>query len=375
MLTIKTVDLSNRKDVHRFIEFPFKIYRNDPNWVPPLWMDMKFQLNRVKNPFFEHSEADFFLAYQGDQVVGRVAAIQNRRFNAYHHTKNAQFYYFDCIDDFEVASALFERVFDWARERSLDTLIGPKGFGVLDGYGMLVSGFDQPSMMTMMNHNPPYYLPFMERLGFVKEVDFISTRIEMADFHLPERIHRIAAWAEKRGGIKVHNFNSIKELRAWSQKIGEAYNKAFVNNWEYAPMTEREIRMVVDTLEMIADPKLIKIMSHGEDVIGFALAFPDLSRAIQRSRGRLFPFGLIDILLEKRRTRWVAANGGGILPEFQGMGGNALLYVEGERMFRTGQFTHAALYQVAETAVQMRRDLENVGAIPFKNHRVYRRSI
>ena len=375
MLTIKSLDLSQKKQVHQFIEFPFLLYKDDPGWVPPLWVDMKAQLNPLKNPFFEHSEADFFTALQDGQIVGRIAVINNRRFNDYHGFKKAQFYYFECIEDFSVATALFDRAFEWAHAHGLDMIIGPKGFGVLDGYGMLISGFDQRPMMTMMNHNLPYYPAFMERLGFTKEVDFVSTMIDLSTFHLPERIHRIAEWVERRGEIKVENFRTIKELKAWAGKIGEAYNKAFVNNWEYAPMTEREIKMVVDTLELLADPRLIKIMTHGDDVIGFALAFPDLATALQRCHGRLFPFGILHILMEMRRTNWVAINGGGILPEFHGLGGNALLFTEGEKIVRNSQFTHVALYQVAETAVQMRRDLENLGAIPFKNHRVYKKTI
>ncbi len=375
MLTIQEVDLSKKKPVRQFIEFPFHLYRNDPYWVPPLWVDMETQLSLRKNPFFEHSEADFFLAFQDGRVVGRIAALENRNFNQYHASKKAQFYDFECVDDFETASMLFEKVFEWARQRSLDTLIGPKGFGVMDGYGMLTSGFDQPSMMTSMNYNPSYYPVFMDRLGFTKEVDFVSTLINIAEFHLPERVDRIAKWVERHGEIKIHHFRTIKELKAWSWRIGKAYNKAFVQNWEYAPLTEREIKMVVDTLELVADPHLIKIMTHGDEVVGFGLAFPDAARALQRSHGRLFPFGLVDILLEMRRTKWVAINAGGVLPEFHGLGANALLYSAGNKMVRTGQFTHAALYQVAETAVQMRRDLENLGAIPYKSHRVYRRAL
>lgn len=375
MVAIQKLDLSQKKQISQFIEFPFRIYRDDPYWVPPLWVDMRMQLNPRKNPFFEHSAADFFLALQDGQVVGRIAALENRHFNAYHGFKKAQFYDFECVDDFTVASALFERVFEWARQRGLDTLIGPKGFGVMDGYGMLISGFDQRTMMTSMNHNPPYYPAFMERLGFTKEVDFVSTLIDISKYQVPERVQRIAKWVEHHGEIKMHHFRTIKELKAWSWRIGETYNKAFVQNWEFAPLTQREIKMVVDTLELVADPRLIKIMTSGDEIIGFAIAFPDAGKALQRHHGHLSPLGLVDILIEMRRTKWVAINGGGILPEFQGLGANALLYAMGDRMIRTGQFTHAAFYQVAETAVQMRRDLENLGAVPYKNHRVYKHAV
>ena len=148
-----------------------------------------------------------------------------------------------------------------------------------------------------------------------------------------------------------------------------------MNNWEYYPLTENEIKFVVDNLMLVANPRLIKIITHGQDVVGFLFGFPDVSAAMQRARGRLFPTGLIDILLEMRRTKWISLNGAGILPEFQGRGGNALLYSEMEKTVRSFSFEHADLTQVAESAVLMRDDLINIGGKPYKNHRVFHLSL
>jgi hypothetical protein len=212
-------------------------------------------------------------------------------------------------------------------------------------------------------------------LGFEKEVDFVSCYIHTPDFQLPERVHRIAKKVIARGKLQVQRFKTKKDLRAWAQKIGRTYNETFVNNWEYYPLTDNEIKFILDNLMLVANPKLIKIITHGEDVVGFLFGFPDVSAAMQRAKGKLFPFGLVDILLEMKRTKWVSLNGAGILPQFQGRGGNALLYYEMWRTLTDFGFEHADLTQVAETAVQMRRDLENVGSKPYKNHRVYRRKI
>ena len=141
-------------------------------------------------------------------------------------------------------------------------------------------------------------------------------------------MHRIAERVAKRGNLRVLRFKNKSELVKWADRIGQAYNQAFVNNWEYYPLTDREIKFIVDNIMMIADPRSIKIIAHDNDVVGFLFAFPDVSAALQRARGHLFPFGLLDLLLEMRRTKWVALNGAGILPEFQGIGGNALLYSE-----------------------------------------------
>jgi len=375
MITVEKIDTSSKAQIRRFVRVPFRLYANDAHWVPPVLIDNEAQLDKQNFPFYEHSEADFFVAVRDGQDVGRVAAIHNRRFNQHHVTHKAQFYFLESEDDAEVVQRLFERVFEWAQARRLDTVIGPKGLGPLDGYGLLVDGFDRRQMMTMMNYNQPYLPRLVEGLGFTKEVDFVSCFADSDTFVFPEKVHQISEKVQQHGTLRVQNFHTIRELKAWAGRIGQAYNKAFINNWEYYPLTEREIAFVVKNLETIADPELIKIIVHDQDVVGFLFAFPDVAAALQRSGGRLLPFGLADMLIEMRRTEWVAVNAAGVLPEFQGRGGNALLYTEMEKTVRKRNFKHAALYQVAETAVNMRRDLENVGGIRYKNHRVYTREI
>lgn len=376
MLAIEKIDTADKKQVRRFVELPHRLYRDCPQWVPLINLDAYTYLNREKHPFHEHSGVDFFLAVRDGRDVGRIAAIENKPFNAYHKTKEANFYFFDCEDDPEAASALFEAVSDWARARGLTELVGPKGMGPLDGYGILVFGHEHRNTMTMLNYNHPYYQKLVEALGFEKEVDFVSCYLPAGQFQIPERVERITRRVMQRGGLQVKHFKNKKELVAWAPRIGEAYNKAFVNNWEYYPFTPREIDFVVDNIMTLADHRLIKVITHGDDVVGFLFAFHDVSAALQRSRGRLFPFGLIDILLEIRRTDTVAVNGMGILPEFQGHGGNAILYSEmGRTLLGFKQFSHVEMTQVAETTEQMRADLKNLNGVEYKNHRVYRKGI
>ncbi len=375
MLTVTKIDTGAKSQVKRFIEIPFRLYRGHPQWVPPILVDIKAQMNPNKHPFYDHSEADFFIAHRDGRDVGRIAALENRHFNEYHQTKQAQFYFFECEDDQEVANALFERAFEWTRERGLDTIVGPKGFGPLDGYGLLVEGFEHRQMMTMMNYNYPYYPKLLENIGFEKEVDFVSCHLNAEKFKLPERIHSISRRVQERGTLRVLKFKTKRELLTWAKRIGEAYNKAFVNNWEYYPLTEREIDFVVDNILTIADPRLIKVIAHEDEAVGFLFGFPDVSAAIQRNKGRLLPFGIFDLMLELRRTKWIALNGAGILPEFQGRGGNALLYAEMENTIHDYNFGDADLTQVAETATNMRSDLINLGGVAYKNHRVFRKEL
>jgi GNAT superfamily N-acetyltransferase len=375
MVNIEKIDTSNKAQVKRFIELPFPMYADTPQWVPPIRIDIAASLDPKKHPYYEHSFADFFIATRDRKDIGRLAVLENTHYNAYHGTKRAQFYFFESIDDLEVAGGLFDRAFEWARARGLDEIIGPKGFGALDGYGMLVEGFGNRQMMTMMNYNHSYLPRLAGELGFEKEVDFVSCYLSAESFNLPERIHSIAERVLKRGTLGVERFQTKSDLKAWASRIGKAYNQAFIKNWEYVPLTDREIQFVLDNILTIADPKLIKIISHDQEAVGFLLGFRDVSEALQRSKGKLLPFGIIDIMLEMRRTKWVAMNGAGILPDFQGRGGNALLYSEMEKTVKENGFLHADLTQVAETAETMRADLINLGGKPYKNHRVFQKKL
>lgn len=375
MITIEQIDTNNKKQVRRFVDIPYWLYKDHPYWVPPLRIDVELQLNKEKHPYYERSEAEFFIAVKDGRDVGRIAALENKPYNEYHNVKQAQFYLFETEDDQEIVNKLFESVFAWARSRELTQVIGPKGFSALDGYGLLIEGYEHRQVMTMLNYNYPYYVQYVENLGFKKEVDFVSCYLSPDKFRLPERVHRIAGRVLERGKLGVKRFSTKKELRKWAPKIGKAYNQAFVNNWEYFPLTESDINFVLENILIIADPRLIKVITYKDDVVGFLFGFHDLSAALQRARGRLLPFGIIDLLLEKRRTKWLTLNGAGVLPEFQGRGGNALLYTEMEKTIHEYDFKHADLTQVAESAVQMRRDLENIGGEPNKNHRVYRKEI
>jgi hypothetical protein len=376
MLTIEKIDTDNKAQVRRFVKLPHQLYKNCPQWVPLLDIDAYAYLNRKKHPFHEHSDVDFFLAVRDGRDVGRIATIENRPFNQYHDTKKADFYFFDSEYDHEAAGALFETAFEWARNRSLNTIVGPKGMGPLDGYGVLVLGHEHRNTMTMLNYNHAYYQELVEAQGFEKEVDFVSCYLPADKFKLPERVEHIAGRVMERGGLQVKRFKSKKELLQWANRIGRAYNASFVNNWEYFPFSRREIDFVVDNIMMVADYRLIKIIVHGEDVVGFLFAFPDLSAAMQRAKGRLHPLSLLDLLLDMKRTKSVSVNGMGILPEYQGRGGNAILYAEmGRTVLDFAQFQHVEMTQVAESAVQMRADLKNLNGVEYKNHRVYRKKI
>jgi hypothetical protein len=394
MLTIEKIDTNSKKQVERFVSLPYRLYANHPQWVPPLRRDTQLYLNRQKHFFYEHSEADFFMAARDDRDVGRIAMLDHRLFNDYHNTCQAQFYLFECEDDQEAATALFEQAFAWAKNRGLNKIIGPKGFSVLDPFGILVEGFEHRQMMTMSNYNYPYYQNLVETVGFVKEVDFSSYYLNPRLLRLPAWVHDIAERTRQKGELQVYNLRTRYEgLRLWlavylsqhwrwgfqnvredfrqTRRAIETYNQTMVDNWEYYPLPEAEISAMMNELKWIINPRFLKLVTHQDVVVGGLLALPDLSWLLQRARGRLALLSLIDALKTLRRPDWLLLAWIGILPQFRLQGGNVLIFTELEKAIVNSGVQHLELHQIADTAVQVRQDLETAGFKPYKIHRVY----
>ena len=370
---IHKVDTTDQKDVERFIQFPFRLYRDCPQWVPPLVSSARKQLDRERHPFYRHSDADFFLALQGGGVVGRVAALEPRRRNAYRCQRGAFFYLFETVEDIEVARALFAAAFAWARSRGLEQISGPDGLLAGDGLGILIKGFEhRPAMGITYNYS--YYDAFIQDSGFHKQTDYYSYYLP-GDFELPERVCRIAEKMKERRGFRVLSFRTKDDLRASAPRVIEAYNAAFSENREFVPVTGDDAEKIAERLIDMTRPDLVKVVAKGEEIIGFILGFPDVSAALQRCKGRLYPFGWALLLWESRRTRWINVNGGGILPQHQGLGVNAILYHELHKTFQERGFLHADVVQVNEQNARMMRELEALGADSYKAHRIYERAL
>ena len=375
MIRIDSIDAGSARDVARFVDLGYRLYEGHTLWVPPPRRDIALMLDARRHPFYEQSTAAFFVAARDGRDVGRLAVLDHRASNVFHGTREAWFYLFECEDDPECAGELFARACEWGHARGLSRILGPRGFSVFDGYGILVAGFEHRPMMTMANYNRAYYGPLVERLGFSKVVDFESYRLARDTFVMPDRVRQAAERVRLRGSLRIVEMRSRYTLARVARRIGEAYNRAFSGNWEYYPLSTREVDFLVRQLILLASPRLIKLIARGDEIVGFLFAFPDVSAALQRAQGRLRPGTLFDLVREARRTEWVAMNGAGILPEYQGRGGNALLYTEMERTIRDSRYRWADLPQVAESAAQMRKDLAGLGAVSYKTHRIYARDM
>jgi hypothetical protein len=371
-LQIELIDPKSQRDLRRFIELPFRLYRDSSQWVPPLLDDLNLQLNRERYPFYQHSDADFFTAERNGEVVGRIAALENRHYNAHWNSQTAFFYLFEAENDPEAAAALFEAVEKWAQARGLTKVVGAKGFLQGDGIGVLVEGFEyRPAVGIPYNHE--YYGALIEQTGYQRQRDFVSLYLQ-GSLQLPPRIHEIADRMKERRGFSIKTFKNKAELREWVSRIVQTYNDSFIDNWEFNPVTDAEARVIGDRLIQVADPKLIKLVMKGDEIAGFLFGFPDISEGIRRSGGRLLPFGWFWLLREFGRTRWLNLNGAGILAPYRGLGVNAILYSEMDRTIRSGQFEHVDIVQIEESVLTL-DDALRMGARIYKRHRIYDKSL
>ncbi len=373
-MQVYEVELTDRDQVRKFLDLPFRIYEDIPQWVPPLRPDARNQLDPKRNPFFEHSKAVFLLAEDDSGLaLGRLCVMNNHRYNELKGTHTGFFYLFECIDDQEVSRALFGAGMEWARRQGISRIVGPKGFVATDGLGMLIEGFDHRPAFGIP-YNPAYYPALVEAAGFKPLRDLVSGFADRS-VEIPERIFRIARKVAERKGLTIVSLTNRRELRAIAPEIKGLYNSVLGVFEDNVPLSDAELDNIVSQMIWFADPNLIKIVRKQGELIGFAFGFPDISAALQRTGGRMFPFGWIHMLLELRRTKWVNLNGGGIVEEHQGMGGTAILLSEFIRSLLESQYQYADLVQIRKENQRMLREIEQFGIDFYKTHRMYEQSI
>lgn len=334
---------------------------------------MRLVFERDKHPFYQHSDARFFIAESEGQVVGRLAVLHHRPFSEYHHENTAFFYYFESIDDQDVANGLFKAGEAWARAQGCQLLYGPRGFLRSDCAGQLVEGFDLLPAVGI-TYNMPYYDRLISTYGFSKQTDYYSGMLDHTTL-LPQKVHDIAERVKQRGNFWIKSFTSIKEVVDLIPLIESVHHDAFKDNPSYYPSTSAEFAMLVKNIIAIADPTLLKAVMKGEEIAGFIIAYPNISRALQKTRGNIYPFGWIDLLREKKQSKIIDIDGVGLLPKYQGLGNNALLYAEIEKTLLARGAQKAEIVQVDERNFRSKSDMENMGVIWNKKHRTYHKVI
>lgn len=325
---IKEVKETDKPLKKAFVKFPIKLYKGCPYYVPPLILDELDTLNTEKNPAFDFCEMQLFLAYRDNKIVGRIAAIINKNANKVWDKKEARFSFVDFIDDDEVVDALFDAAHKWAKDKGMNSVIGPMGFTDLDPEGLLIKGFDKISTMAA-KYSYPYYEKQIERLGYQKDADWKEFYIPVPT-EVPERHQRIANMIAKRYGLKLLKFEGYNQIKPYVGKLFHCLNEAYKPLYGFSPLTQRQIdhyvKMYVPLLRW--DIVQIVIKEETDEVVGFGVSMPSLSSALQKAKGKLFPFGWYHLLraLKSKKNPVVDLMIMGILPEYQGKGVNAMIF-------------------------------------------------
>lgn len=372
-MLVRQIDTQSRQDIARFVKFPFELYRDSPYWVPPLLSDAKAELNRGKHPFYEHSNADFFLAEHDGQTVGRISVMENSRYNDFYGSRTAFFGHLEMVDDRQVSGALFKAAFDWARERGLQDIRGPKELFGANGGGILVQGFEYSPALGMPYHYA-YYDRLVQAAGLTKTQDSLSGYFRR-DHYVPERFFQIADKARARRGYWIKSFDSKREMHAWVPRAAEVFRQSFEGMADYFPPSDAEIAAFAQTIISVAEPGLIKLVMKSDEIIGFLFVYPNISEGLKKARGRLLPWGWYHILRDKKRTRWADANGIGVLPAHQGLGASIVLYAEVAITLKNSRFEFVDVVQVQEENQKSRSALEELGVTWHKRHRSYWRQL
>jgi GNAT superfamily N-acetyltransferase len=372
MTGIEVRNVRTPADLRRFVRFPWTVYRGDPNWVPPLLADMRDRLDPRRHPFFEHGEAEYFLALRDGRVVGRIAAIHDRNHNAAHGDRTGFFGLYESVDDPEVARALLDAAAAWLADRGLDTLRGPVNLSMNDECAFLLEGFDGPPVV-MMPYNPRYYLDLMERCGLAKAKDLFAFLLKGERKLSPRAEEMLARLRDS------NEFSFRTAARATLAKdaldIAEVYNAGWRNNWGFVPWTANEMRHMTRNLAKFADLDLVLFVEHKGRTVGFAGALPDLNQVLIKMNGRLFPFGFVKYLAGRRRITGVRALVFGVVPEFLHSGLAYLLYAELEKAVVRKGYRWCELSWQIEDNQAINHFAASIGAAPYRKYRIYEKSI
>jgi len=367
----------SRAELKEFVRLPWKVYRGDPNWVPPLIADSMKLFDRDHHPFHRHADVECFLARRGatglngapaGEVVGRIAAFVNHAHNEFHGENIGFFGFFETMPDPRVASALLQAAAGWLRERQVSAMRGPANFSSNEEWALLIDGFDSPPKV-MMTYNPPEYARYLEDFGFVKAKDLVAYWMD-STVPIPERYERLAEEMARREGITIRSLDK-KRMDREIEVVRAVYNSAWEKNWGFVPMTPAEFDHMAKELKPVVDPDFVLFVEVEGKPVGFTLALPDLNQALKVANGRLWPFGLVRMLTESKRIRTVRVLTLGVVSEYRRQGIDVLMYLQLwknglRRGMRGGEFSW-----ILEDNVPMRRALDRMGARVYKTYRLY----
>ncbi len=374
-MAVELREVLSPADLRTFVRFPFSLYRDNDYWIPPLIRSQLDTLRRDRNPAFEHCDAVYYLAYSGGRPVGRIAGIINHRFIEIWDRNFGRFNWFDFIDDVEVSGTLLGAVEEWARSRGIEGLHGPMGFSTFEAQGVLIHGFDElPTFASVYNH--PYYPEHLEKHGYSKDVDYVEYEVKIPN-EIPEKAQRINDITVKRNKLKFLEAKSRNDLAAYAHQVFDVINAAYSPLFGFVPLTPEQVEHLTKQNFSFLDPQYTTVvLDQSNRVVGFQISVPSLSRAFQKARGRLFPFGWwhlrramvqtperIDILLV------------GILPEYQNKGVNALFMTDMTKYCYEKGIRYAESNAELEENIKVQNFWRYYDARQHKRRRIYQKAL
>ena len=369
--------VSSKKELKTFIRFNYELYRGNPYSVPDLYDDMLGTFSPKRNAAFEFCEADYFLAYRNGHVVGRVAAIINRRANETWNKKEVRFGWIDFIDDFEVSKALLDTVAQWGKERGMEAMVGPLGFTDMDAEGMLIEGFDQLSTMSTI-YNFPYYPQHMEKLGFEKETDWVEFKLTVPD-KLPEKFVRISEIILQKYKLKIKKLKrkEIKE-KNYGQKIFDLINEAYAPLYGYSKMTQGQINQYIKMYLPLIDMRMVSLVEdENGELVAVGISMPSLSEALQKAKGKMLPFGWYHLMkaLFFKKPQVLDLLLVGVKPEYQSKGVNALLFYDLVPVYQQMGFKYGESNPELEVNKKVQSQWNAFESVLHKRRRAYKKTL
>lgn len=383
MSEVKITPVQNEAELLALIRFPWEVYRGDRYWVPPLISERRSFLDRGKNPFFQHSRAEYFLARRGDRIVGTIAAFTNDQYNQFQGVNTGFFGFFEVLEDPPAAAALLAAAEDWARKAGHRSILGPAQFSTNDECGLLVDGFDDTPRI-LMTYNPRRYKDYLEAAGYAKAMDLWAYELSLDVFGsaegLPDKLIRVAEKVRQQGKFSVRRLD-MKRFDQEVEAVKHVYNTSWERNWGFVPMTDPEFEHMGEQLKSILDPDLVVIVEREGKMVGFGLTLPDLNQPLHRAYPRPGTPELLTMLKliwhwkVLKRMEWIRVFALGVLPEFRGQGVDALMYYEtAKSAFRKG-VRKCEMSWILENNMMMNRAIQFLGGKVYKTYRFYEKPL
>ena len=372
MVTLKEV--TTKADIKKFVKFSFSLYKDSPFWIPPIIADEMETFDKTKNPAFKNAEARLFLAYKNNEIVGRIVAIINRIEVNQQKVKKMRFGWFDFINDTNVSEALLHKVGEIGLENNLEFMEGPVGFSNLDKVGVLTEGFNEiGTMITWYNHS--YYHSHYERLGFVKEKEYMENRFPFSNVD-PKFFAKANELVKRRYGVKAVNFTKTKDILPMTDKMFDLFNDSYASLSSFVPITEIQKAYFKKKYISFINPEYIKfILDKNDKLIAFSIVMPSFSKALQKSKGKLFPFGIFHLLRAKQRSKDVIFYLIGVHPEYQNKGVTALIFNEYYKTFSDKKIENCIRTPELEDNIAIKQIWKHFNPEIYKRRRTYRKDL